>query len=75
MMHKILCKLGFHDWEIIKVCWVKDRTNKIKKENYHRVCRYCEKDQALRSTKQALGYYSPCEYVWSDKTEYDYNKI
>lgn len=64
-MKKILCYLGFHDWEISKEVTVRGKL-----VNYFRECLNCGKEQRLAEPK----YYHPSKYVWTDIQEKEKNK-
>jgi uncharacterized protein CbrC (UPF0167 family) len=59
----VMCRFGFHDWEISKWCRFKDRTCKyLLEEGFNRTCQRCDKKQTLKRPEK----YHPSKYVWTD---------
>ncbi|MFB3057404.1 MAG: hypothetical protein ACE1ZQ_09625 [Ignavibacteriaceae bacterium] len=62
-MKRLLCKIGFHEWEISKWVIFKDKKCKhIKEEGFDRECERCGKEQIL---KRPIEYH-PSKYIWTD---------
>lgn len=59
----VMCRFGFHDWEITKWCRFKDSKCKyLLEEGFNRTCQRCDKKQTLKKPKK----YHPSKYVWTD---------
>jgi len=62
-LYFVICRFGFHKWEMTKWCRFKDRKCKyLVEEGFNRDCQYCGKEQTLKRPKE----YHPTKYVWTD---------
>lgn len=62
-LYFVICRFGFHKWEMTKWCRFKDKKCKyLVEEGFNRTCEYCDKKQTLKRPKE----YHPTKYVWTD---------
>lgn len=69
-LYMLLCRIGFHKWEIsrysVDYIW-----KKKKKYVHYRECEYCEKEQEL-VPEDRYSYYMAGEiYYWKDVKDKD----
>lgn len=62
LFRSVLCRLGFHKWEIYKYVLYRGKQLSFKDIQYSRECEFCDKEQTLSKPKK----YHPTKYVWVD---------